>query len=320
MERDFGEKKRLSLSEMVKKNPKAVWENVLWSFSLVPSGIQVLLFNVAGGSVTPDYIPVNVNVPMALTLSAILLAVLTVGGLRLCTERRYWWNFWLETRAIGWLALVAVALVALPVVATQRPRPEYLFPLGIFLMACTGMCLFAIIRRWAVLDRLFRWVPLFMLIVIIGAPSFYLLPDNKEQPRLLLQLYRRLSPFADAMGGKHATKPLMSGYGWEVANYVQSGWAPGLDYAIFNDAPQGMALASFLEKYGINFFYVDRAFEPILRNHPQYQTFFDSPQSFNWKMIAYEETQEGRWAIYKKLTGVAPGRQIAPAGEASASP
>ncbi len=306
MERDFGQKKWLSFGEMVKKNPKAVLENILWSFSLVPSGIQVLLFNVASGSVTPDYVPVKVNVPVALTLSTILLAVLTAGGLRLYTERRYWWDHWLEARAMGWLAMVAVALVALPVIATQRPRPEYLFPLGIFLMACTGMCLFAIIRRWGVVNRLARWAPLLILVIVVGAPSFYMLFKNKEQPRPLLQLYRRLSPFADAMGGKLVTKPLMSRYGPEVANYIQSGWALGLDYAIFNDAPQDMALADFLEKHGINFFYVDKAFESILQTHPEYQTFFDSPQSFNWKMIAYEETQEDKWAIYKKMIEAAP--------------
>ncbi len=317
MERDFGEQKWLSLGEMVKKNPKAVCESVLWSFSLVPSGIQVLLFNVTSGNATPDYIPVNVNAPVALTLSTILLAVLTVGGLRLYAERRYWWNSWLEARAIGWLAMVAVALVALPVIATQRPRPAFLFPLGILLMACTGMCLFAIIRRWAVLDRLSNWVPLLILIIVIGAPSFYAQPDNREQPRLLLQLYRRLSPFADVMGGKYATRPLVSGYGSEVANYLQSGWAPGLDYAIFKDAPQDMPLASFLENYGVNFFYVDKAFEPILKTHPQYQTFFDSPQSFNWKMIAYEETQEDKWAIYKKIGGIVPDRRIVRARGAS---
>jgi hypothetical protein len=320
MERDFGEKKSLSLSEMVKRNPKAVLKSVLWSFSLVPAGIQVLLFDVASGSITPDYVPVNVNAPLALTLSTILLTVLTVGGLRLYTERRYWWDFWLEARAVGWLAMAAVALVALPVIAAERPRPEYLYPLGIFLMACTGMCLFAIIRRWAVLDRLARWAPLLILIIVISAPSFYPPPNNKEQPRPLLQLYRRLSPFADAMGGKYATNPLMSRYRWEIAFYIQSGWTPGFDYTIFNDAPQDMALADFLEKYGINFFYVDKAFEPILKTHPQYQTFFNSPQSFNWKMIAHEEAQDDRWAIYKKITEVTPDQQIAPATGASAAP
>jgi hypothetical protein len=278
-----------------------------------------LLFNVAAGSVTPDYVPVNVNVPLALTLSTILLAVLIAGGLRLYIERRYWWNSWLETRAVGWPALAAVALIAIPVIITQRPRPEYLFPLGIFLMASTGMCLFAIIRRWALFDRLSRWVPVFMLIIIIGAPSFYLLPKNKEQGRPLLQLYRRLSPFADVMEGNLKIKPLVNCYGWDVGSYMQSGWAPGVDYVIFSDAPWGEALAGFLEKRGINFFYVDRTFDAILKTHRQYQTFFDSPQSFNWKMIAYQETQKDKWAIYKKMAEPAQGRQISPTGEASAS-
>src|SRR5437867_2039043 len=44
-----------SLVKALRKNPKAMLEHFLWNLSLFPNGLQVLLFNVSSGSVSPDY-------------------------------------------------------------------------------------------------------------------------------------------------------------------------------------------------------------------------------------------------------------------------
>ena len=67
MRDQFG-KELPSLVEMVRANPRAVAEHVLWNFRLVPNGLQVLLFNAAWGERNPDYAPVQTRSRPALVL------------------------------------------------------------------------------------------------------------------------------------------------------------------------------------------------------------------------------------------------------------
>src|SRR5262249_29661237 len=41
--------------KMIAANPRAVLEHVAWNVSLVPNGLQVLLFNASSGRTNPDY-------------------------------------------------------------------------------------------------------------------------------------------------------------------------------------------------------------------------------------------------------------------------
>src|SRR5262245_33077667 len=50
----FG-KPQLSLAEAVIRNPGAMREHFLWNLSLIPNGLQALLFNAIYGTVNPDY-------------------------------------------------------------------------------------------------------------------------------------------------------------------------------------------------------------------------------------------------------------------------
>jgi len=90
MESTFGEPTP-SLLEMLRRNPVAVLYHFWWNISLIPSGIQLLLFNASAGAVNPDYFPVQLRSLRALLLSILVAGILVHGLLLLCRDRRFWW-------------------------------------------------------------------------------------------------------------------------------------------------------------------------------------------------------------------------------------
>ena len=61
---------------MLRNNPRALSDHVLWNFRMVPAGLQLLLFDCASGGQDPDYKPVRVHALFASVGSGLLIAVL----------------------------------------------------------------------------------------------------------------------------------------------------------------------------------------------------------------------------------------------------
>jgi hypothetical protein len=142
MERVFGQPLP-SLFQMIKANPHAVWEHFFWNLSLLPNGLQVSLFNSMSGTVNPDYAAVTQSTS-ALILS---MSVLLVVAVAVRHAARHWtsrWRGWFRDRRGAWLIMFAVVCVAVPIILTQRPRPSYLFPVSVFLMAVIGSAIHVI--------------------------------------------------------------------------------------------------------------------------------------------------------------------------------
>lgn len=198
MQRDFGAT-GLTLSEALRRNRKAILEHLWWNASLIPSGLQVLLFNATSGSVNPDYVAVRMRSLRALALGLLLCGLFGAGAVALWRERTFWWS-WIRERVRGWLYLVAVDCTLLIVAVTQRPRPSYLFPLGLSVMTAAGMALFALVRH-----RGERLVPaaatVGALLLIVLTPTYTPMYQGGraegDTSRPLLKLYRRLEPFAE---------------------------------------------------------------------------------------------------------------------------
>jgi hypothetical protein len=109
--------------------------------------------------------------------------------------------------------------VTLLIIPSQRPRPSYLFSLSIFLMALTGMSLWAIARRWPVCQRLSRWLPGLMVALVLVVPSYY---PAQVSPRPLLAVYRQLSPFIEIIS-RPDTIFLKGEYATEIKSYLGHG-------------------------------------------------------------------------------------------------
>lgn len=297
MESHFG-KRLLPLSEMWRRNPIAVLIHFWWNTSLTPNGLQVLLFNATSGSVNPDYAPVQFGSFTALLLTIIVGAILMVGLILLYYERSYWWNFWLQDRVLGWLAMLAVVAVTLVVIPTQRPRPSYLFSLSIFLMALSAMSVFVISQRWFALQRLDRWLPLMMMAILLMVPNYYRDPVHISS-RPLLTVYRRLAPFQDLIA-RPDTVFLKGEYAQEVRNYLGYGRSQAFDYNLLAQWSLDAPLEPFLNSRGIDLFYVDEILMSMFPIDPFASSFPASLQAAGWKLMAFQDWTGARWILFHK--------------------
>jgi hypothetical protein len=289
-----------SLVEMVRRNPVAVLRHFWWNIGLTPNGLQLLLFNASSGSVNPDYFTAQLHSLRALILSLIAGAILTVGLPLLYRDRHFWWEHWLKDRALGWLAMLSVVAVAGVIILTQRPRPSYLFPQGLFVMALIGMCVFTISHRWRVVGTLSSWLPLVMVALLLAAPRHHYAGDGS---RPLLGLYERLAPFGAAFNRPDSVF-LVSGYTLEIHDYVGHNYFTSplidFDYSLFARLPDDQPLSLALDHEGINLFYIDEPLWRRLHANPAHRPFLTSPGSVGWTVLTHQHTEHGEWMLLQR--------------------
>jgi hypothetical protein len=216
MQRTFGQP-RLSMAAAVRANPKAMLEHFTWNVSLIPNGLQVLLFGVTAGRVRPGYEPI-VQTPWAIALSVILILLLLGGVVALVSQWSYWWPTWIRPRIWGWLTLAFVCIGSVGVMVMQRPRPAYLFAVEITVQAVAALCLQAVVRAGRLETQMARAFPVLMVLLLVAVPSYY--PDRSHRgPRPLRELYRALAPYQDMLSARGVTVAT-PGYGNELCNYL----------------------------------------------------------------------------------------------------
>jgi hypothetical protein len=299
MARDFG-KPSPSLVGMIRGNPRAVLTHVAWNIGLTPSGIQALMFNATSGTVDPDYAATKLRSSRALGLSLLMIGVLLSGLYLLYRERYDWWEHWLRARALGWLAMLSVIPVSMLIIATQRPRPAYLFTLGLVVMAITGMCVFVLGRRWRMLEPAAKALPIAMVVSLVLAPSHY---HSYGGGRPLLTQYERLAPFQTVFGRPDSVF-LVNRYPIEVYGYVAHDYLAdpyrNRDYRVLEDVSDSMPLAGVLEREGITLFYVDEELYRKLDAAPASRPFVRSPESAGWRTLISQTTEAGTWMLLQK--------------------
>src|SRR5262245_46631471 len=169
-------------------------------------------------------------------------------------QRRFWWEHWLRSRLLICLAMVSVALVSVPVIATQRPRPSYLFPLSLCLMAVTGWSLVVIFHRFTIVKRLAPLMPAVMVGLCLLVPSYYANPD-RQQARRLYETTGSLLPH-QALIADTDTRFLKGEYCSEVSFYLGHGACQSYSYAVLEEKPPDQSLEAFLTERGINLIYM----------------------------------------------------------------
>jgi hypothetical protein len=288
-----------TLMEALLRNPLAMLKHFLWNVTLIPNGVEVVLFNMCFGAVNPDYVPVKISW-VALPLTIILLGILAVGLAELFRKRKHWWETWVKERSWGWLLLLAVAVTALVVMITQRPRPSYLFAFGIFLRAVAGMCLFAILERWNRRNSLVMMFPGIVFLMVVLMPRFY--PGPYAQiPRLLARDYERLagSEMILRRPGTVMVSPLS---GRQLCDYLAKGWCQA---AYYFDLPAQVAVGStwrdVLERKGATLIYAD---ESVLNDAASVGLVQDAAAA-GWQTLAFHNDETARWILMGK-PGSAP--------------
>jgi hypothetical protein len=197
-----------SLTTAIADNPGAMARHFGRNAALLPGGLEVGLFNAKFGSVSdasnPDYIPINRGSWLVLAGSITVALVIIAGEVLIWKDRRRWWSEWIHSRAWGWAVLAAMGSAGLYAALLTRPRPSYIFPLTILILAVLGMSLVAIARRVSVPKRAIAVIPPLALAAVILIPNHYregyANPQTGPGQRLKAAV-SRLDPYRSELAG-----------------------------------------------------------------------------------------------------------------------
>ncbi len=285
------------LSEMITANPAAVWEHFWWNLSLTPNGLQVLLFNSTSGAFNPDYAHVRTGATLALVLTVVMGLIWVSGFVVVLRERSHWWSTWIKPRGMAWCAMLAVAVVALPVIMTQRPRPSYLFSLSVAMMATTGFFLMVLATKNRRTPSLAAAMPILMFALVLFAPRAYRV--RNPHPAYLNLYAKRMEPYAELLRRPNAVL-LQQGYGFETMSYVGKTRNRALDYRILDQWPADQSLEAFLKQRGVNLVMMEESLLQKLENDSRdgSREFLAGESAGDWQLLGSSNVPSARWRLY----------------------
>jgi hypothetical protein len=298
MKRFFGGS-NMSMMDALRANPSAMLGHFWWNIQLLPSGLQVLLFNYRSGNANPDYAP-TAQSNLVLIPSVAACAVLVLGAYFFLSERKQWtekWrvryaSFWestLEARMWAWIALGCVCLAVGAAILTNRPRPSYLFILGITIRALVGLCFYLVIRHWPKLKVISSVAAVVVVGAVFALPSVY---DRSPASRPLLQAYRRLQPYEKFFDPNHIL--VSSGFGTELSSYAGECYCPSKQFGeLRNKVTLARTLAQVFDETGATLFLAD---ESILAD-PLAKEFVANARQLHWDILAERHVGPENWAI-----------------------
>lgn len=318
MERDF-RNALPTMREAFVANPKAMLDYFWWNATLIPSGLQVALFNNRSGDFNPDYAPTIQNKTVALSLSFLYLALLLVGGSLFVIHRRYWWEQWIKPRAWMLIGILCVSSTAGVVMIMQRPRPSYLFASTLALMFLAGFALQVILHH-AKFERSiarFAWIP--MALIALLAPAFYghakTLPPTQAQleraaatgrtprsrpyipPRPLLTMYRLLVPHRDEMA-LPSGQVALPGYQFELKSYLELGknaaFQPLDVNSLVSEIPPDGTLDAELRAKHVSFVIIG----PEHIGNAKVKAFMANAQQLGWKVELAPAGYNRQYVLY----------------------
>ena len=298
MRRDFGVDEPTML-EAIARNPRAMLEHFAWNVRLIPSGVQLQLFDRASGAANPDYVPSGVlESHAALVLSLLVLSLFVCGAWVLVRERQFWWNQWVRDRQAGWAVLGCLSATALFVMIMQRPRPSYLFNESVTLMALVGMALCALLglRRADALGRAI--VPL-AVILIAAFPSHYdsaYRQASGQHGQALRAMVHRLWPFRDRFAG--ATHGFLAlSLPIDACCYL-GGSHPcrGFELAPLLSKPPDRSPAGRLDEQGIDLIYANEQAE----KESGLPALLSGLEGHGWERIAPVASSQESWVLLSR--------------------
>jgi hypothetical protein len=307
MQRDFG-RPFPSLAQAIDANPGAMANFFLWNVHLVPYGIEDMLFNHISSDKrhSPDYIAVKSGSAWAAAgVIAVFLLILT-GGSLLWRDRRRWWEEWIRKRAATWLVLLAFVPVAVVIILTQRPRPSYLFPLTVLILAMLGTAVQVIGSRWRNAGSLYAILPLAAIAVLLLVPpyytSHYVTPKEPKPGRPLETAVARLDPYRPQLEGKK--NGLLAVDAKYVCYYLAGDrHCRPVEMATFGTLPGGQTPPAYLDQRHVNFIYAD---QETLAN-PLLSARIRGLEGHGWSRIAPTTAGESGWLLLGRAPLAARG-------------
>ena len=214
MQEQFGAL-RPNLGKMVLTNPKAVARHFLWNLSLTRAGLEVLLFNATSAHDNPDYIPVFVTPALPDILLGLTLMI-GIAGIVLIFRPGNHTQTRRKLARMGPL-LLAVTVMTIAVIITQRPRPSYLLGLGVLYMWVVFIMLSTFMVRFKALNSLWL-MGLFGALLLLIIPCYQALPLLSKNDRLG-DVYNAARPQAARLC-QSAGRLAMNQYALETVHYL----------------------------------------------------------------------------------------------------
>src|SRR5262249_4730194 len=202
------------------------------------------------------------------------------------------WRGWFLERTGAWLIMLAVVCVAAPVILVERPRPSYLFPVTVFLMAVIGSAIHVLtVWRSPMLNRV---VVVAVLALLAAIPSFYV---YHRSARPLYTNYERLRPFT-ALMVSNGGKILLGDYNGELRGYLGLSRTrlQTLDYRVLLSWDRERSITQFLDENGIDVFFVQPRIFHELQNLPQARALLGDPETVGWQRVTPTGNGEP-WAL-----------------------
>lgn len=291
MNRDFGSAD-LTFMQAFLRNPRAMLEHVRWNITLIPAGLQVLLFNYRSGSANPDYAPTDQS-DLVLIPTVLACMALAAGLVLWVRERKRWRTEWTEQRVWAGIALACTAVSVCAAMLSNRPRPSYMFIFGIGLRVVIAYCFYVIVSRWPNLRRAVAAISVVLVAALILKPSVY---EQQRLSRPLLTATRRIQPAAAAFAEPN---PLMvsTEFGTEITSYVGRCNCPAIRYDVLRkDVTKDFSLAQALATKGANLFYADE----LIMHDPVASQLVMNASAYHWRVVASGNSGAGNWAVLRK--------------------
>lgn len=282
-----------SVVDMFRTNPTALLQHLWWNFRLIPAGLQVLLFNFRSGSVDPDFITSKQSW-LALPPTLAVLAVLAAGFAIAIRDRKKWWNTWLKQRFWAWLLLACLSVTVFAVALMNRPRPSYMFVLGIVLRAMVLTSLLIVASRAHRLGRYFHLLGAALVLLVLIAPSVY---QQTPAQRPILRDYRNMKPFAALFHRDPSTVFLATSDPYVLIAHVGQCYCPGVAfYEVREKAKTEEAFADDVTARKVTLIFANKE----MLADPIGAGFVAHADQHGWKQVAASRNNSDPWALLER--------------------
>jgi hypothetical protein len=274
-----------SLAEALEANPGAVADFVIWNARLLPAGVQVSLFGATSDNVTPGYFPVKKRRSYALGLS-VLAAIVLSAGLALARPREWIRRYWALS-----VVLFGGSATTLVVALTQRPRPEYLYPLTIALMGLTGLSVSVLLQRLGWVRFAGVAAAVMAIGLLIAMPPYY-----HASARPIYDGLERLQTVRDELRRPNSVL-VTTGFGFELCAYTATSVnrfcaAPSWS-EIRKHIAAGAPVQKVLAREEATVVYAD----PLMHLDPLMQPFLAAPRRAGWHKVDDGRDATGEWSV-----------------------
>jgi hypothetical protein len=295
MMRDFGVEMP-TLMEAFRLNPGAILGHFWWNIRLIPSGMQLALFNYYSGSSNPDYLPAQQSASVWLPFILVLQGMV-IGVYQGWHKRDTWWKTHGQSYLQVWVAMLCVVGVTAIVMVMQRPRPSYMFAFTFCCMTLFGLGVWLLFYRASVARISAMLAPIMIVAVLLLMPPFYsaeYLSRGSIAGQPLRQIYQRMLPLVDNLTRGERITIVTRQLTGDACRYLHGENCVPLVYgAVTSNKPADTTFAPYFEGLNVDWIY----FDSTILSQSAAQLIRDELIAAGWEVVASGTDVDGVWMI-----------------------